>query len=123
MNRKTVKSSSDPADTPTDNAGTPREARRPLPEWLAVRLDVPPDLLAGGFRVELRGRSSATVHGCLRIGTYTPERITLTVRGGAVTVCGQRLECTSYLAGAVGIDGQIEGILLKNDDGEGRTDV
>ena len=92
----------------------PHNERRPLPEWLAVRLDLPPDLLEGGFRAELRGRSSLTVHGVRRIAVYTPERIVLTVKGGGVTVAGQRLICTSYLAGAVGIDGHIDSLSVED---------
>ena len=37
--------------------------RRRLPEWLAVRLDLPPDILSGGMRAELRGRNLLTVQG------------------------------------------------------------
>lgn len=91
-------------------ADAPHKDKRPLPEWLAVRLDLPPDLFDGGFRAELRGRSSLTVHGVRRIAVYTPERIVLAVKGGNVTIAGQRLVCTSYLAGAVGIDGHIDSL-------------
>lgn len=87
--------------------------RRPLPEWLAVRLDVPADLLSGGFRADLRGRNSLTVHGVRRILAYSPERIVLALREGSLSVCGERLTCASYLAGAVGIDGHIRVISLE----------
>ena len=101
----------------------PDRTRTPLPEWLAVRLDLPPDLFAGGFRAELRGRHSLTVHGVRRIALYTPERITLTVKGGDVTVAGQRLICTSYLAGAVGIDGHIDSLTVGDGQTEGEAET
>ena len=104
------------------NRKTAKEGRRPLPEWLAVRLDIPPDLVSGGFRVELRGRHALTVHGCIRIGAYTPEEITLAVRGGDVIISGERMVCPSYLAGAVGIDGRIDCIRLTGENGEGRRE-
>ena len=95
-----------------------QKKRPPLPEWLAVRLDIPPDLLEGGVRIELRGRASVTVHGCCGIAEYRPERILLSLPDGAVAVHGQRLICTSYLAGAVGIDGQIDGVAFCGMDGK-----
>lgn len=90
------------ADTP------PR--RVPLPEWLAVHLDIPPDLLENGLRAELRGREALTVHGCRAIAGYEPTLIRLRLHDGELIVRGQRLVCTSYLAGAVGINGHIDSI-------------
>ena len=78
--------------------------RRRLPEWLAVRLDLPPDILSGGMRAELRGRNLLTVQGCRRILTYTPTCIRLQMKDTVLAVRGRRLGCTSYLAGAVGVD-------------------
>ena len=82
--------------------------RRRLPEWLAVRLDLPPDILSGGMRAELRGRNLLTVQGCRRILTYTPTCIRLQMKDTVLAVRGRRLGCTSYLAGAVGVDGLVE---------------
>ncbi len=95
--------------------------RRPLPEWLAVRLDLPPDILSGGMRVELRGRNLLTVHGCRRILTYTPTCIRLEMKGAVLSVRGRRLGCTSYLAGAVCVDGLVESLAFE-DGGEGRPE-
>ena len=81
--------------------------RRRLPEWLAVRLDLPPDILSGGMRAELRGRNLLTVQGCRRILTYTPTCIRLQMKDTVLAVRGRRLGCTSYLAGAVGVDGLV----------------
>ena len=81
--------------------------RPSLAEWLAVRMDVPADVLTGGLRLDMRGRNTLTVHGCTRILDYSPEAVRLRLAEGAVVVTGERLICTSYLAGAVGIEGRI----------------
>ena len=81
--------------------------RPSLTEWLAVKLDIPADALDGGIRLDLRGRNTLTVHGCTRILDFSPETIRLALGDCGLTVCGRRLICTSYLAGAVGIEGVI----------------
>lgn len=87
-----------------------------LTEWLAVKLDVPADALGGGIRLDMRGRNTLTVHGCRRILDFSPCEIRLALGNCDLTVCGRRLICTSYLAGAVGIEGFIVGIRFE--DGE-----
>lgn len=109
-------SSTDGKEEKRDGRGEPR---RPLPEWLAVRLDLPPDILTGGMRIELRGRNLLTVFGCRRILTYTPTCIRLEMKNVVLAVHGQRLGCTSYLAGAVGMDGQIDQLCFEENRGEG----
>lgn len=84
-----------------------KEDRRPLLEWLAVRLDVPADVTGGGLRLDLRGRNTLTVHGCTRILDFSPCEVRLALQDGTLTVRGCRLICTAYLAGAVGIEGHI----------------
>jgi sporulation protein YqfC len=81
--------------------------RPTLPEWLAVKLDMPADLLDGGIRLDLRGRNTLTVHGCTGILEYAPGEIRLALGKCILAVGGERLVCTSYLAGAVGIEGCI----------------
>lgn len=88
---------------------------RPLPEWLAVKLDIPPDILEGGMRVELRGRQSLLVHGCRRIIEYSPTGLRLQMKGCILCVTGERLVCHSYLAGAVGVEGRIDGVCFENE--------
>lgn len=85
-------------------------SRCPLPEWLAVRLDVPADMLEGGMCVELRGRNTLLVRGCQRILQYTPELLTFQMKGCVLKITGTRLVCHSYLAGAVGVEGRVDGI-------------
>lgn len=93
---------------PRGGAVVPPSTGRPsLAEWLAVRMDVPADALGSGLRLDMWGRNSLTVHGCTRILDFSPEAICLCLEEGTLTVGGQRLICTSYLAGAVGIEGRI----------------
>lgn len=89
--------------------------KRPVPEWLAVKLDFPPDVISGGLRVELRGRNTLLIHGCRRILHYTPCEMRLSVADCVLCITGERLICHSYLAGAVGIEGQINGIFFADD--------
>jgi sporulation protein YqfC len=84
--------------------------RPTLSEWLAVKLDIPADLSAHGLRLDMRGRHTLTVHGCGKILHFTPCEVRLAVKDATLTVSGRRLICTSYLAGAVGVEGYICGI-------------
>ncbi|MBQ9151687.1 MAG: YabP/YqfC family sporulation protein [Clostridia bacterium] len=89
---------------------------RPLTEWLAVKLDIPADALEGGIRLDMRGRNTLTVHGCRRILDFSPCEIRLSLKDCTLVIGGQRLICTSYLAGAVGVEGCICSISFE--DGE-----
>lgn len=84
--------------------------RSTLAEWLAVKLDIPADLSERGLRLDMRGRHTLTVHGCEGILGFTPCEVRLAVKDATLTVKGRRLICTSYLAGAVGVEGDICGI-------------
>ncbi|MBE6653469.1 MAG: hypothetical protein E7610_08670 [Ruminococcaceae bacterium] len=91
-----------------NSRGSDTPSRRTMTEWLAVRLDAPADVLDGGIRLDMRGRNTLTVHGCTRIMDFSPCEISLCLGGSCtLTVEGQRLICSSYLAGAVGIEGLI----------------
>ena len=109
MNRK-KKSNSTPSkdDVP--------HTHRPIPEWLAVKLDFPPDVLSGGMRVELQGRNSLLVHGCRKILHYTPEALHLLMKGCVLCIEGERLICHTYLAGAVGVDGLINRLCFMDEE-------
>ncbi len=87
---------------------------RPLPEWLSVRLDIPADVLEGGMRLDLRGRRTLTVEGCRGILAYTPEEITLAMLGTTLHIRGERLVPTTYLAGAVGVEGCIHSLAFED---------
>lgn len=91
------------------------KSKRSFSDWMIERLDIPADVMCGGLRAELRGRHSLTVHGCGRITEYTSERISLAVHGAILVVNGEDLECNSYLAGAVGINGRIDKITFEEE--------
>lgn len=84
-----------------------KKSGRGLAEWLSVQFDIPSDLTDGGIRVDLRGRHTLTVQGCRRIVDFSPTVIRLSLGDCTLAVLGERLLCTSYLAGAVGIEGCI----------------
>ena len=94
-----------------------KEKRR-LGERLACDLDSPPELLSGGCFIEIRGRNSVTVYGCRRILRYTEIQILLKMKKNIVTVTGQRLTCLSYLAGAVTVEGWIDGVHFSSEETE-----
>lgn len=83
------------------------KSKPPISEWLAVHFDIPADLSSGGLRLDLRGRNTLTVYGCRRIVDFSPTGIRLAMENCDLLVEGKRLTCTSYLAGAVGIEGCI----------------
>lgn len=92
-----------------------KKDRESFREKLYKNLDIEPDILPGGSTIELRGRNSMTVRGCGKILEYTPESIRLGLGDGELSICGARLICTSYRAGAVGIEGRIDNISFKED--------
>ena len=77
-------------------------------------LDIPPDLWPRGTLIEIRGQESMTVRGGGRILVYTPDRICMELGKEVLTICGQRLACTSYYVGAIGIEGRIERVCFGN---------
>ena len=58
----------------------------------------------------LHGERGATVYGCRRILRYSPERICFCVGKKHVFVCGKGLLCTSFNAGCVSVEGQLDRI-------------
>ena len=90
--------------------------KRPLSEWLVNTLDIPPDILEGGLSVELRGRNKLLIRGCRRILQYTPEDMSFQMKGCVLRINGKRLVCHSFLSGAVGIEGMIQGICFVDQD-------
>ena len=75
-----------------------------------MKAELPSDALAGEVRIELRGRNLLFLCGCRRILKYTPELIVLSVKGGTVSVTGERLICTSYHSGTISLEGAISSV-------------
>ena len=75
---------------------------------LSEKYDIQPEMMLGGCRLELRGRSSLSVGGCRGIVTYSPEEVILRMRDGLFLVRGCRLSCDSYTCGEVLISGRVD---------------
>lgn len=89
--------------------------RQGLPEWLIAKLDIPAELRDGEMRLELWGRGSLLVHGCRRILTYTPQELTLRMKGCVLLIRGEALICRAYRAGIVGVEGRIWGMCFEEE--------
>ena len=87
-----------------------QEEKRGFRERLCHALDLSPDLLPGGYTVELRDRNLLTLRGGGKILLYTPEEVRVTLREGCLAVRGRRLCCISYYVGAIGIEGEIDSL-------------
>ena len=87
-----------------------KEEKRGFIEYLSMKAELPSDAVAGEVRIELRGRNLLFLCGCRRILKYTPELIVLSVKGGTVSVTGERLICTSYHSGTISIEGAISSV-------------
>ena len=96
-----------------------KKGKATLLEFLSVKAELPSDALAGETRIELRGRNLLFVQGCRRILKYSPELISLEVKGDSVSIAGERLVCTSYHAGGVSVEGRIVSLSFS----EGRVDL
>ena len=58
--------------------------------------------------VVLRGRGEATVHGCRRILSYSPQEICFGMKRERLTVTGKGLYCSSFVGGTVTVMGRID---------------
>ena len=93
--------------------------KKGLIEFLSVKTSLPSDLLAGGFRLEIRGRNSIICFGCKRILKYSPNNIVISAKDFLIGIRGQRLICTAYHEGAICIEGFIEKVEFDPDMEEG----
>ena len=90
--------------------------RRGLWEYLAVKAELPSDVVAGGFRVEMRGRNTLFLHGCRRILKYSPQEMVMVAKGITVSVTGERLVCSTFHNGTVTVDGLLCGLRLEGEE-------
>ena len=81
--------------------------KRGFLEFLAVKAELPSDVLGSDFRVELRGRNTLFMQGCKRILKYSPNEMIMSARGFAVIIEGERLVCSTYHGGTVTVEGNI----------------
>lgn len=86
-----------------------------IKERICSALDIVPDTLPGEGMVEIRGRNYVNIKGGGKIVLYTPERISVELGEGEVSVIGRRLVCTSYNTGYVRVDGYITSVCLEEE--------
>lgn len=81
--------------------------KRGFLEFLAVKAELPSDLLGGDLRIEIRGRNTLFMQGCRRILKYSPEEMIMSARGFDVIIDGERLICSTYHSGTVTVEGNV----------------
>ena len=91
---------------------------RGFSEFLTCECDIPGELTSGGCYVEIRGRNSVKVRGCRKIVVYTPVKVVLKMKRDLLSVCGKKLRCVTYLAGAISVEGIIDSVSFVHGDGE-----
>ena len=82
------------------------EGRVSAVEWLERKFDITPDVF-DGVRIEIRGRHKLLLHGCRKILKYGENEMLLDLGKTKLRVCGERLWCTSFVSGALGVGGHI----------------
>ena len=75
-------------------------------------IDVPPESISKAPMIELHGRSLLKIRDGGKILLYTKEKIKIALPRSreVITVTGSELSCAYYNLGAVGIEGNIDGI-------------
>lgn len=78
-------------------------------EWLERKFDITPDIVSG-VRIEIRGQNKLLLHGCRKILKYGESEMLLDLGKTQLRVCGERLWCTSFISGALGVGGHIRSV-------------
>ena len=94
--------------------------KRGLIARFGERLDIPREILPGGFSLVLSGTRELTVSGCGRILEYSDARISLLVGKKILRVAGSNLLCAAFGGGSVTVTGEIAALLFEK--GESRAD-
>ncbi len=79
-------------------------------ERVGKHFEIDADMISGGGRVEIRGRSRVDVGGVKKIRSYTDTQVVLVMERGSLSVCGKRLECVLYQRGEAAVEGCIESV-------------
>lgn len=90
-----------------------KKEKADLRERVCGALDIVPDTLPRAATVEIRGQNYVSIREGGRILLYTPEKITVALPKGAVSVYGKRLVCTSYTVGTVRVDGYVTSVCFE----------
>ena len=86
--------------------------KRDLMAVFGKRLDIPREMLPGGFSLELCGTGELTVRGCKRILSYAEQQILLQLPSHTLLVEGEGLLCSAFCAGAVTVSGEIRALTI-----------
>ena len=90
-----------------------KKPMRTLAERINEVLDISPDILPGGTVIEIRGEYAVSIAGAKKILSYSPEKICLKTKKGAVNIVGERLICTSYHPSKVRIEGHVASVYFE----------
>ncbi|MBQ2256795.1 MAG: YabP/YqfC family sporulation protein [Clostridia bacterium] len=86
-----------------------KDKRMGAVEWLERRFDITPDVFQG-VRIEICGQHRLLVQGCTKILKYSEQEMLLDLGKLRLRVCGERLWCTSFISGALGVGGCIDSV-------------
>ncbi len=89
------------------------QKKRDLMAAFGRKLDIPREMLPGGFSLEMCGTGELTVRGCKRILSYAQERIVLEIGKRTLCVQGKELLCSAFCAGAVTVSGEIKALTIE----------
>lgn len=89
--------------------GRKKDKRVGAVEWLERKFDITPDVF-DGVRIEIRGQNKLLLHGCRKILKYSEQEMLMDLGKVRLRVCGERLWCTSFISGALGVGGDIRSI-------------
>ncbi len=78
-------------------------------EWLERKFDISPDIISG-IRIEIRGQNRLMLQGCRKILKYSEQEMLLDLGNMRLRVCGERMWCTSFISGALGVGGCIHSV-------------
>ncbi len=78
-------------------------------EWLERKFDISPDIISG-IRIEIRGQNRLLLQGCRKILKYSEQEMLLDLGKLRLRVCGERMWCTSFISGALGVGGCIHSV-------------
>ena len=84
--------------------------KHPLLEAIGKRFEIDADMISGGNRVEIRGRSRVEIGGVKKIKSYSDTCVVLLMDHGTLCVCGCRLECVFYRRGEAAVEGHINSV-------------
>ena len=95
-----------------------KERKAPIIERICRAIDVVPESVSHTPYIELHGRSLLKIRDGGKILLYTHERIKIELphSSGVLTVVGEKLSCSFFNMGAVGIEGNIDSISFLGED-------